>query len=171
MFDALIVGAGITGAVMAERLASSGKKVLVIERRQHVAGNCYDEVDDNGILGHRYGSHLFHTDDAQVWEYLSRFTEWQVYQHRVQAVIDGEVVPIPFNFNTLHDLFPSRLADKLESALLANFEYGVRVPILELKRSASEDLRFLADFVYEKIFLHYTEKLINMRVVSRNLTG
>ena len=158
MFDAVIVGAGVTGSVMAERLASSGKKVLVIERRQHVAGNCYDEVDDNGIIVHKYGPHLFHTDDAQVWDYLSRFTDWQVYQHRVQAVIDGKAVPIPFNFNTLREVFPPRLADRLEAALLANFDYGARVPILELKRSASEDLRFLADFVYEKIFLHYTEK-------------
>lgn len=158
MFDTVIVGAGVTGSVMAERLASSGKKILVIERRQHVAGNCYDEVDDNGIMVHKYGPHLFHTDDAQVWEYLSRFTEWQVYQHRVQAVIDGKAVPIPFNFNTLREVFPPRLADRLEAALLANFEYGARVPILDLKRSASEDLQFLADFVYEKIFLHYTEK-------------
>lgn len=158
MFDAVIVGAGVTGSVMAERLASVGKKILVIERRQHVAGNCYDEVDDNGIMVHKYGPHLFHTDDAQVWEYLSRFTEWQVYQHRVQAVIDGKAVPIPFNFNSLREVFPPRLADRLEGALLTNFDYGARVPILELKRSASEDLRFLADFVYEKIFLHYTEK-------------
>lgn len=158
MFDAVIVGAGITGAVMAERLASVGKKVLVIERRQHVAGNCYDEVNDNGILVHKYGPHLFHTDDTQVWEYLSRFTEWQLYQHRVQAVIDGKTVPIPFNFNTLHEVFPPSLANRLESTLLENFEYGAKVPILELKRSASSDLRFLADFIYEKIFLHYTEK-------------
>ncbi len=162
MFDVVIIGAGMAGAVLAERFAASGKKVLVIERRQHVAGNCYDEVDGNGILIHKYGPHLFHTDDAQIWEYLSRFTDWQIYHHRVKAVIDGKPVPIPFNLNTLREVFPSSLADKLEAALLRNFDYGKKVPILELKKSADTDLQFLADFVYEKIFLHYTEKQWNL---------
>ena len=158
MFDMIIIGAGMAGAVLAERFATSGKKVLVIERRRHVAGNCYDEVDANGILIHKYGPHLFHTDDAQVWEYLSRFTEWHLYFHKVKAVIDGKPAPLPFNFNTLHEVFPKSLADKLEAALLRNFEYGKKIPILELKKSADADLQFLADFIYEKIFLHYSEK-------------
>ena len=158
MFDVVIIGAGLAGSVLAERFAANGKKVLMIERRRHVAGNCYDEVDTNGILIHKYGPHLFHTDDEQVWEYLSRFTEWQIYNHHVKAVIDGKPVPIPFNLNTLHEVFPKSLADKLEVALLRNFEYGNKIPILELKKSADADLQFLADFVYEKIFLHYTEK-------------
>lgn len=163
MFDAVIVGAGISGSTLAERLATAGKKILVIERRQQVGGNCYDEIDDNGILIHKYGPHIFHTDNAYVWAYLSRFTEWQPYQHRVKAVIDGTAVPIPFNFNTLREVFPPRLADRLEAALLASYEYGKRVPILELKQSPNKDLQFLADFVYEKIFLHYTEKQWGLR--------
>ncbi len=158
MFEVVIIGAGMAGAVLAERFAQSGRKVLVIERRQNVAGNCFDTVDENGILIHKYGPHLFHTDDAQVWEYLSRFTKWHLYHHRVKAVIDGKPVPIPFNLNTLREVFPKSLADKLEAALLRNFDYGKKVPILELKKSADSDLQFLADFVYEKIFLHYTEK-------------
>ena len=158
MFDVIIIGAGFAGAVLAERFAASGKKVLVIERRRHVAGNCYDEVDANGILIHKYGPHLFHTDDAKIWEYLSCFTEWHFYFHKVRAVIDGKPVPIPFNFNTLHEVFPPSLADKLEKTLLSNFEYGKKIPILELKKSADADLQFLADFIYEKVFLHYTEK-------------
>ena len=158
MFDAVIIGAGVTGAVLAERFASRGKKVLVVERRRVVAGNCHDEVDANGILIHKFGPHLFHTDDENVWKYLSRFTEWQIYFHRVKAVVDGKPVPIPFNLNTLREVFPKNLADKLEAALLKNFEYGKKIPILELKKSADADLQFLADFVYEKIFLHYTEK-------------
>ena len=158
MFDIVIVGAGLAGSVLAERLAKSGKKVLVIERRKHIAGNCYDEVDSSGILIHKYGPHLFHTDDANIWAYLSQFTEWTLYHHRVKAVIDGKPVPLPFNLNTLHEVFPSSLADKLEAALLRSFEYGKRVPILELKNSADADLQFLADYVYEKVFLHYTEK-------------
>lgn len=158
MFEVVIIGAGMAGAVLAERFAQNGRKVLVIERRQQVAGNCFDTVDENGILIHKYGPHLFHTDDAQVWEYLSRFTKWHLYHHRVKAVIDGKPVPIPFNLNTLREVFPQSLADKLEAALLRNFDYGKKVPILELKKSADSDLQFLADFVYEKIFLHYTEK-------------
>lgn len=158
MFDIVIIGAGMAGSVLAEKFASSGKKVLVIERRRHVAGNCYDEVDDNGILIHKYGPHLFHTDDAQVWEYLSRFTDWHLYQHRVKAVIDGKPVPIPFNLNTLHEVFTQNMADKLEQILLENFEYGKKIPILELKKSMNKELQFLADFIYEKIFLHYSEK-------------
>ncbi|MBR6710645.1 MAG: NAD(P)-binding protein, partial [Selenomonadaceae bacterium] len=101
MFDVIIIGAGFAGAVMAERLASEqGRQVLVVERRSHIGGNCHDRRDENGILVHTYGPHLFHTDDADVWEYLSRFTEWDIYQHRVLAVIDGKKVPIPFNLDT-----------------------------------------------------------------------
>lgn len=158
MFEVVIIGAGLAGSTLAERFAKSGKTVLLIERRQHVAGNCYDEVDANGILTHKYGPHLFHTDDAKVWEYLSQFTDWHLYWHRVNAVVDGKPVPIPFNLNTLREVFPSSLADKLEAALLGNFEYGKKIPILELKKSADKDLQFLADFIYEKIFLHYSEK-------------
>ena len=163
MFDVVIAGAGICGAVLAERFAQdSNKKVLLIERRQHIAGNCYDEIDGNGILIHKYGPHLFHTDDAEIFNYLSKFTAWQIYQHKVLAMIDGQAAPIPFNFNTLYKVFPKNLAERLEVALLQNFEYGKKIPILELKNSPSADLQFLADFVYEKIFLHYTEKQWNL---------
>ena len=143
MFDVVIVGAGFAGAVLAERFAAqSDKKVLVIERRQRVAGNCYDEVDDNGILVHRYGPHLFHTDFVDVWKYLSQFTEWDVYHHKVRAMVDGQIVPIPFNFNTLQQVFPKLLADRLEGALLKNYGYGQKIPILELKKSADSLLHF-----------------------------
>lgn len=163
MFDIVIVGAGISGAVLAERFArDSNKKVLLIERRQQIGGNCYDKIDGNGILIHRYGPHLFHTDDAQVWAYLSKFTDWQTYQHKVLAMIDGQAVPLPFNFNTLYKVFPQNLATRLEILLLNNFDYGKKIPILELKNSADSELQFLADFVYEKIFLHYTEKQWNL---------
>ncbi len=163
MFDVIIIGAGISGAVLAERFAQdSNKKVLLIERRQHIGGNCYDEIDENGILIHKYGPHLFHTDDAEIFNYLSKFTAWQIYQHKVLAMIDGQAAPLPFNFNTLYKVFPKNLAERLEVALLQNFEYGKKIPILELKNSPSADLQFLADFVYEKIFLHYTEKQWNL---------
>ena len=158
MFDTIIVGAGFAGAVMAERLAAHDHSVLLIERRFHVGGNCFDEIDDNGVLVHRYGPHLFHTDDEEVWRYLSRFTDWRVYHHRVLAMIDGQTLPIPFNLNTLHAVFPPSMAERLEEALLNRYDYNTKVPILKLKQSTDKDLRFIADFVYEKIFLHYTQK-------------
>ena len=164
MFDVIIIGAGFAGAVMAERLASEqGRKVLVVERRSHIGGNCHDRRDENGILIHTYGPHLFHTDDVEVWKYLSRFTAWDVYQHRVLAVIDGKKVPIPFNLDTLYEVFPESMAGRMEAALLESYAYNTKVPILQLKQSANKDLQFLADFVYEKIFLHYTEKQWGMK--------
>ncbi len=159
MFDVIIIGAGFAGSVLAERFATQqNKSVLLIERRNHIGGNCYDERDDNGVLIHKYGPHLLHTDDEEVWKYLSQFANWDVYHHHVQAMIDGQIVPLPFNLNTLHKLFPTPLANKLESALLNRYDYNSKVPILKLKQSTDKDLRYLADYVYEKVFLHYTEK-------------
>ena len=163
MFDVIIIGAGFAGAVLAERLATQkNKSVLIIERRTHIGGNCYDERDNNGILIHKYGPHLFHTDDEEVWKYLSQFTDWDVYHHHVLAMIDGQLAPLPFNLNTLRKVFPTPLANKLETALLNRYDYNTKVPILKLKQSTDKDLRYLADYVYEKIFLHYTEKQWNL---------
>ena len=158
MFDHIIIGAGFSGAVLAERLASAGKSVLIVERRRTIGGNCHDERDGSGILIHTYGPHLFHTDDEEVWTYLSRFTQWDPYQHHVEAVIDGKAVPLPFSLDTLHEVFPEAKAARLEEKLLAHFAYDTKVPILELKKIDDSDLQQLADFVYEKIFLHYTMK-------------
>ena len=101
----LIVGAGLTGITLAERFASLDNKVLLVEKRNHIGGNCYDFKNKDGILVHKYGPHIFHTEHKEVWDYLSEFTEWIPYQHKVLGFIDGKFVPIPFNFNTLHQLF------------------------------------------------------------------
>ena len=104
----LIVGCGISGAVIAERIANIlQEKVLIIDKRQHIAGNIYDYTDANGISVHKYGPHAFHTNNKSVWDYLSNFTDWHIYFHKVKAVVDGKTVDIPFNFNTLYDLFPA----------------------------------------------------------------
>jgi UDP-galactopyranose mutase len=164
MFDYIIIGAGYAGSVMAERIATQlNKKVLIIEKRNHIGGNSYDFKDENNILIHKYGPHLFHTNNKKVFDYLSQFTSWDVYNHKVLAVIDGKEVSIPFNFNTIYDVFPDTLAKKLEEKLLNEFEYNSKIPILELKKSEDKDLQFLADFVYEKIFVHYTAKQWGMK--------
>lgn len=155
----LVVGCGLSGAVVAERLASQrGEEVLVIDSRDHIGGNVYDYRDANGICIHKYGSHIFHTNNAAVWGYLNRFTRFSTYMHKVVALIDGIETTIPFNIRTLYDVFPHSLASRLETKLLERFAYNTKVPILEFQKQEDEDLRFLAEYVYEKVFLHYTVK-------------
>ena len=159
MFDTIIIGSGFAGSVIAERLATQqDKKVLIIDKRRHIGGNCYDCYDEHGILIHQYGPHLFHTDNKAVFDYLSQFTQWQPYQHEVLAFIDGQKVPVPFNLNSLHALFPKSLADSLELKLIDTFGFGVKVPILELRNTDDSELKFLADYIYDKIFVNYTAK-------------
>ena len=148
----LIVGAGFSGAVIANLIADKlNETVLVIDKKDHIAGNCYDYRDDNGIMIHKYGSHIFHTNNEEVWKFNQ-------YMHKVYAVIDGIKTTIPFNFNTLYDVFPKTLAKRLEEKLLLNFKYNTKVPILEFQKQDDEDLKFLAEYIYEKVFLHYTTK-------------
>ncbi|WP_260412184.1 UDP-galactopyranose mutase [Alkalihalobacillus sp. TS-13] len=157
--DWLIVGAGFSGCIVAEQIARRlDQNVLIVEKRDHIGGNAYDCYDDNGILVHQYGPHLFHTNSKKVWDYLSRFTEWIHYQHHVLAVIDGKKVPVPFNLNTLHLLFPKGYANQMEGKLIDRYGFGKKVPILEMLEDQDEEIRHLADFVYEKVFLGYTLK-------------
>jgi UDP-galactopyranose mutase len=159
MFDVVIVGAGLAGSVLARQLASQkNKQILLIEKRRHIAGNCYDSFNKYGALVHEYGPHLFHTSNKEVFHYLGKFTEWSEYQHRVLAVVDGQSVPLPFNLNALEMLFPKSMAKSLEKKLIDHFGFGVKVPILELIKADDPELRKLADFIYEKIFVNYTAK-------------
>ena len=106
MFDYLIVGAGFAGSVIAERLASqAGKKILIIDKRPHIGGNTYDYYDRAGILVHKYGPHIFHTNSREIFDYLGQFTEWRPYEHRVLASVDGRLVPLPINLDTINQLY------------------------------------------------------------------
>lgn len=155
----LIAGAGFSGAVMARKIAEElDEPVLVIDKKNHIGGNSYDYKNNQGICVHKYGSHIFHTNNKNVWNFVNRFAVFNTYMHKVLACIDGIQTTIPFNFNTVHEVFPKKLAEQLETKLLETFEYNSRVPILEFRKYNDKDLNFLADFIYEKIFLNYTIK-------------
>jgi len=163
-FDFLIVGCGYAGSVLAERIASQlNKKVLIVEKRDHIGGNAFDYYDENGVLVHKYGPHIFHTNFKEVWDYLSIFTEWRYYFHRVLAVVDGKKIPIPFNFNSMHMCFPGKLARKFEEKLIEKYGFNKKVAILDLIDSNDKDLKFLAEYIYEKIFLNYNIKQWGLR--------
>ena len=160
-YDVIVIGAGIAGSVAARELAEKGNcRVLVLEQRDHIGGNCYDKADDYGVLIHTYGPHIFHTNDEGVYEYLSRFTEWYMYPqgHQVVAKVDGSLIPIPFNLNTLHLVYGEQKAQELEQKLIAAYGEGSRVPIMELKKSEDPQIREIAQYVYENVFLKYTMK-------------
>lgn len=172
--DWVVVGAGFSGAVLAERIATQlGQRVLLVDKRNHVGGNAYDEHDEHGILVHKYGPHIFHTNGKRIFEYLSKFTEWRPYHHRVLAVIDGKKVPVPFNLDSLYELLPQKYAERMEEALIRNFGFNVKVPILKLRETSDADLKTLADFIYEKVFYGYTTKMWEMEPeqLSAAVTG
>jgi len=157
--DWLIVGAGLTGATMAERIATErGESVLIVDQRDHVAGNAWDEYNEYGVLEHKYGPHIFHTNSKDVWAYLSRFTKWRPYFHTVLGSVEGQLVPLPFNLNSMDQLFPSDMAARIGKKLIDGYGYGSRVPILKLREVEDPDLKFLADYVYKNVFEQYTRK-------------
>jgi UDP-galactopyranose mutase len=153
-FDYLIAGAGFAGSVIAEQMASHGYRVMLIDRRPHVGGNAYDCTNEDGILIHKYGPHIFHTNSRDVFEYLSRFTQWRAYEHRVRAEVDGRLVPIPINLDTVNQLYGLNLdASELEQffASRAEFREAIRT---------SEDVVVarVGRELYEKMFRGYTRK-------------
>ena len=149
---------GVAGSVIARSLADQGKKVLVLEKRHHIGGNCYDEFDEHGVLIHTYGPHIFHTSKKHVFDYLSRFTKWYEFGHQVVANIHGRLMPIPFNLNTLHMVYDQEKADELEAKLIATFGKESRVPILKLRESNDPDIQEIAEYEYQNVFLKYTMK-------------
>jgi UDP-galactopyranose mutase len=154
VFDFLIVGAGYAGSVLAERLASGGRKVLVVDRRPHIGGNAFDHYDDAGILVHRYGPHIFHTNAERVFTYLSQFTEWRPYDQRVLTSVDGKLLPIPINLDTINRLYGL----SLDSSELDEF-FAVRAePIDRCRTSEDVVVSRVGRELYEKFFRGYTRK-------------
>jgi UDP-galactopyranose mutase len=153
--DILIIGAGISGAVLAERYATIGKKVLIIEKRNHIAGNCYDYVDENGILVSKYGAHLFHTNDESVWEYVIKFSEWYPWEHKVIARVGDKTVPIPVNITTVNELFGTSITNEEE---MKTWLEEHRSPIAQPSNGEEAVLSRVGPILYEKMFKHYTKK-------------
>ena len=158
-FDAFIVGSGFAGAVCARELAERGqKRVLLFEKRGHVGGNMYDEVDDAGILVHRYGPHIFHTNDKRAYDCICRFVKMTNYQHRVLADVYGTYMPVPFNKTSMKLAFGDAEAARLTQKLIDKFGDERKVTITELRAQDDEDLSKIADYVYNNVFLKYTQK-------------
>lgn len=155
MFDYLIIGAGFSGSVLAERLASQlDASVLMVDKRNHIGGNAYDCYDDSGVLIHRYGPHIFHTNSEKVFDYLSRFTAWRPYEHRVQTSVDGQLVPIPINADTLNKLYGLSLT----CLQVEDFLASVAEPCDEIRTSKDVVISRVGRDLYEKFFRNYTRK-------------
>lgn len=153
--DILIIGAGISGAVLAERYAAIGKKVLVLEKRSHIGGNCYDFIDENGILVSKYGAHLFHTNEEEVWTYVNRFSDWYDWEHKVLAKVEGKLVPIPVNITTVNQIFNLNITTEVEMKQWLEVN---RIKKENPKDGKDAVLNKVGPELYEKMFRHYTKK-------------
>ena len=152
--DVLVVGAGFSGAVAAERLADCGLEVLIVDKRPHIGGNAYDTYDAHGVLMHPYGPHIFHTNAQRVADYLSQFTEWRPYEHHVLAKVDSQFVPIPINIETVNRLYGLNL----DESTIENYYEQVREPRAQIKTSEDVVLNAVGRDLYEKFFRGYTKK-------------
>jgi len=158
-YGALVVGSGFAGSVVARELAErKGVKVLIIEKRPHIAGNMFDEHDHADILVHRYGPHIFHTNDERAYDYVRRFTAWRAYEHKVLADLNGTYMPVPFNKDSMEIAFGKERAGHLIAKLIEAFGDECKVTINELRAASDPELSEIADFVYKNVFLYYTQK-------------
>ena len=154
MFDYMIVGAGFAGSVLAERLSKTGKSILLVEKRNHIAGNAFDFYNNDGILIHKYGPHIFHTNSKEVFEYLSKFTNWRPYEHRVLASVDGQLLPIPINLTTINKMYNLNL----NAEELSAFYNSKAENIAPVRTSEDVVVSKVGRELYEKFFRGYTRK-------------
>jgi UDP-galactopyranose mutase len=172
LYDYLIVGAGLSGSVFARVLAEAGGRTLVLEKRRHIGGNCFDVIDSAGVRIQPYGAHIFHTDDQEVWQFLGRFTQWRDYRHEVVCSVDGSLIPIPFNFHSLDAAFNGR-ASTIQDLLVRKYGSKAKVSILTILDDNEPLLREVGRYIYDKIFRNYTLKQWGMdpRELSPEVIG
>lgn len=157
-YDAIIVGAGFSGSVIARELANAGKKILVVEKRKQIGGNMYECFNKNGIRIHLYGPHIFHTNNNEVFNYLKKFANFYKYEHKVIGKIKDKLVPIPFNYKSLEMLFNEKEANEIKEKLNKYYPETKKISILELINSKDEIIRKFGEYVYENVFANYTAK-------------
>ena len=159
-YDVLVVGAGYAGCIAARRYAEEGNaRVLLIDKKGHVGGTIYDYVNEEGILVHRYGPHISVMKERRAYDFLSRFTQWIPYHHYVHAMIDGKEVPLPINFTSIDVVYPLDEAIRLKELVIAAYGVGSNVAVLEMLSSKQPEIHAFAEYIYEKVFLHYTMKM------------
>lgn len=159
MDKVIVVGAGISGATIARLFAENGYEVTVIDRRDTIGGNAFDYRNKNGIIVQPYGPHIFHTNSEKVYKFLTKFTDWREYRHKVLAKIrKDKLVPVPFNLNSLHVAFSKKKAERLEEILIAEFGEGARLNVMELKNHPNHEIRDFGEYVYKHVFYIYTMK-------------
>ena len=169
MKEILIAGAGFSGSVAARILAEKGYKVTVHEQRSTIGGNAFDE-NINGIISQKYGPHIFHTSNKDVVDFLSKYTEWFDYKHSVKGMIDGKLVPIPFNLTSLETLFDANSANHIKEVLFKEIGLGQKVPVMQLKKHKDKEIQKLGDYVFKKVFYNYTLKQWEMEPTKLNPT-
>ena len=169
MKEILIAGAGFSGSVAARVLAEKGYKVTVHEQRSTIGGNAFDE-NINGIISQKYGPHIFHTSNKDVVDFLSKYTEWFDYKHSVKGMIDGKLVPIPFNLTSLETLFDTNSANHIKEVLFKEIGLGQKVPVMQLKKHKDKEIQKLGDYVFNKVFYNYTLKQWEMEPTKLNPT-
>lgn len=163
--DVIVVGCGFAGAVVARQLAEKfNKNVVILEKREHIAGNMYECEDTNGVRIHKYGPHIFHTNSNAVYEYLKQFSEFYKYQHEVKGKIDGKLVPIPFNFKSIDTLFTEHEAKNIKDKLIEKFPNSHKVSIYDLLHDEDVVIKSFGTFVYQKVFVNYTAKQWNQPI-------
>ncbi len=164
-----IFGAGPTGAVIARRYAEKGEKVIIYEVRDHIAGNLYDYISENGVIVHKYGPHIFQTSNKEVIEYVNKFSNWKEFRHKVNVVIKEKEVPLPINFKSIDILFDN--SEEIKEELKKIFPNQKEVSILDLKEKGSKIIEDFTNFIYENIFENYTTKMwgINPEDIDKNV--
>lgn len=154
----IIVGCGLTGSVIGREIAAAGHKVIIWDKREHIGGNMFDYKDEHGIIVHKYGPHCFHTNNKEIYDYICKYNEWQPFNIKCQAVIDGIATPSPFNFQTIDDFYPKEEAEVLKNVLQSNYPDRETLTVVEALESSDEKIRKYAEFLFEKDYCLYTAK-------------